>query len=123
MEEDIKTVEELKYQLIMRNREIENDRDNEVLMSFYEERAEQIQAIENLLKGYRELEEENKNLSKDYYDLGSNYCDLDEKCKNSIPISVIQNKMDELENTIDMGEEWYTKQYIIDVLKELLEEE
>lgn len=41
---------------------------------------------------------------------------------NSIPTSVIQNKIDEYKNTFDMGEEWYTKQYIIEVLQELLEE-
>lgn len=41
--------------------------------------------------------------------------------QNFIPISVIQNKKSEIGSTFDMREEWYTKQYIIELLDEILE--
>lgn len=62
-------------------------------------------AIENLLKRYKELEEENKHL-KDFIDeeeeriaeLSSKNCELELIIEQDyIPISVIHNKIDELE--------------------------
>lgn len=65
-----------------------------------------------LAKEVMELRKENKRL-KAFEDF---------KLKNDfIPISVIQNKKSEIGSTFDMREEWYTKQYIIELLDEILE--
>ena len=56
----------------------------------------EVQAIENLLKGYKELEEENKTLTDEYM-IQKHLINAD-FLKDYIPISVIQNKLDKLEH-------------------------
>ena len=52
MEKEIKILEEMKKDIVY---DSDEDYDNQIAIR-------QIQAIENLIKGYRELEEENKRL-------------------------------------------------------------
>lgn len=77
-----------------------------------------------------ELEKENNQLKLKIADLYKS-CGEYEKAKSImtkelreyIPKSLIKEKIEELKNIFDMGEEWYTKEYIIQVLEELLKGE
>lgn len=90
----------------------------------------EVQEIKKLVYRVTELEQ-NIEKEKTYYEFAK---DLIEKyhnlvnnifkiCSdNYIPKSKIREKIEELENIFDMKEEWFTKQYIIDILQELLED-
>lgn len=71
----------------------------------------------NLLVKIQELQKENEELKE--IDLTTVHikgaCDEKERWRNKI-----REKIKEYKNIFDMGEEWYTKQYIIEVLEELL---
>lgn len=123
MEEDIKILEEI----------IERLKDNIILTTelFDKEDVKEIEreikAINNVLKRYKELEENNKELKKYYAsrkeveDLKETIACLHESGKDYIPISVIQNKLIEAEhyiNNVDVTE----GQAMYKVLQELLEE-
>lgn len=86
MEEDIKILEELKD---VQERCIEHTPDSPFTMLW----KKQNQAIENLLKRYKELEEDNKTLTDEYmiqkHLINANFL------KDYIPISVIQNKLEQ----------------------------
>ena len=60
-------------------------------------------AIENLIKGYRELEEENEDLKNDLHHDGLAHKYLTLKA-TSIPKSKIKEKIEEIENTRIKGE-------------------
>lgn len=72
---------------------------------------EDLQAIENLIKSYRELEKENENLVKQYEYQGAlmvnEYFSKDQVFKLFIPKSKIKEKIEELENIrwIDLAQE------------------
>ena len=68
-----------------------------------------------------ELRKENEQYKKQFEDIKCNILVPSITEKNFIPISVIQNKKSEIGSTFDMREEWYTKQYIIELLDEILE--
>lgn len=89
-----------------------------------------MEAIENLLKRYKELEEDNKELRKYYAsrkeveDLKETIACLHESSKEMfIPISVIQNKIKEIEFTSSqINGDYFMNNYKLEVLQELLEE-
>lgn len=66
----------------------------------------QIQAIENLIKGYREKEESEKYLYDAYQDAGKKMFEYAEQLEDSIPKSKIKAKIEELEKE---NEQTYTK--------------
>lgn len=100
MEEDIKILEEMKFW--------------EGCESTIDEKW--CRAFENLLKRYKELEEMLKHRIKYTRELEE---DLFENARNYvIPISVIQNKIEELETNRDM----ISGGYAISILQELLKE-
>ena len=73
-------------------------------------------ALENLIKGYRELEEKNKNL----YDLGKAFANNQLKIK-------MRNKIDELKKKYELADNYWQYDYDVDmntiqVLQELLED-
>ena len=74
-----------------------------------------------LVKEVMELRKENEQYKKQFEDIKCNILVPSITEKNFIPISVIQNKKSEIGSTFDMREEWYTKQYIIELLDEILE--
>ena len=137
MEEDIKTIENiidtLKFHI-----EYENYEEN-----ILDECKRDIKALENLLKRYKELEEElesekfyhnaDKEFIQKYHDeaseLNTKCINLETQLSNSIPISVIQNKIDEIienANNTRISLFKYDKSEVLyfakDVLQELLEE-
>ena len=75
------------------------------------------EAYETVLHELEHLQKENEEL-KDI-DLTTVHikgvCDEKNRWRNKI-----REKIKEYKNIFDMGEEWYTKQYIIEVLEELL---
>ena len=85
------------------------------------------QAIENLLKRYKELEEEvesekfyhnaDKEFIQKYHDeaseLNTKCINLETQLSNSIPISVIQNKIDELTKYRDLAKEQIEERVVI----------
>lgn len=105
MEEDIKILEKLSsiYQELKKDFE-------EGHASSYEMQFEDFTAIENLLKRYKELEEElesekfyhnaDKEFIQKYHDeaseLNTKCINLETQLSNSIPISVIQNTLKEI---------------------------
>lgn len=118
MEEDIKLVENL-----IKEFETYNDLDGIQDLKTY------MKAIENLIKGYRELEEENKRL-KGKIDV----CDWQEKsCREIVdekymPVSLVKEKIEELDkkiNDIPDNEGNFSKAILIRTkitLQELLED-
>lgn len=109
MEEDIKIIEEY----------IKHDTD---LVNLPEYDAKIVyKAIENLIAGYKELEEENESLQKTYDDC---YCKYKHyKQFESISVQKVIDKMEELKNGKDFDEDVYWEERAIDVLQELLESE
>lgn len=118
MEENIKLVENL-----IKEYKLYGDLDGIAIndMSVY------INALEHLIKAYKELEEENKRL-KGKIDV----CDWQEKsCREIIdekyiPVSLIKEKIEEIENakeSIDKENWKYIYQMQINILQELLEGE
>lgn len=116
MKEDIKILEEIKYQKIIRNKQIEDDiYDNEVLMAQYEERISEIQAIENLINRNKEIES----------DLYSANCIISEQIdiiRDSIPKSKVIEKIEERKSWLCSNDIAYKDDYVLEVLQELLEE-
>ena len=116
MEEDIKILEEMKKDIVY---DSDEDYDNQVAIR-------QIQAIENLIKGYRELEVFEQQVINHQ---NSNVF----KCKNYIPKSKIKEelkKIDQKEKQELKGmkgqDRYFVKQmyqYMKKPLQELLEEE
>lgn len=102
-----------------------------------EDRQDYYIKLRNVLDLIQELEEENKKLKESeaylydaYQDAGKKMFEYAEELEKSIPISVIQNKIDEIKEddkkhktyTSD-GRENFTSRYLsIPVLEELLEE-
>lgn len=134
MEEDIKTVENI---IVEYSTQVEDYKFFSVPVRLDER---DIEALENLLKRYKELEEENKNYKK-YAVIMSTEGLLINGVKFSfnefIPISVIQNKLEKLKREFDFYAgrehfEWQDGEFDgevcddialkIGVLKELLEE-
>ena len=132
MEEDIKILEEI----------IERLKDNIILTTelFDKEDVKEIEreikAINNILNRYKELEEENKdiiyeerkyqNLNPEEWDKKGFYTVKRYKKKECIPISVIQNKIDELKidrnaikNEIEEAKKEKNKEYYADLLSHL----
>lgn len=122
MEEDIKILEERVTTL---KRHIKNYEESDCKTNIYQQLVKECNALENLIKRYKELEEENKLLTEKadtYYEL------YWEKC---IPISVIQNKIGEYreenrklynEEGIIVNERMVKNKLRAEVLQELLEE-
>lgn len=107
MEEDIKIVEDfIEYSQEMIN-DMEYERPVDVTIH-----QTQVTALENLIKGYRELEEENEKLIQDLHEMtiSNNHKKenwVHKNCLNGyIPKSKIKNKKEELEKE---KEETYTK--------------
>lgn len=75
-----------------------------------------IQAQNNLIKAYRELEEANKRKSIEII------C-YQEELENSIPVSLVEEKIEELKEDIKKGKTRYPYilEHKIEVLQELLE--
>ena len=73
-----------------------------------------VNLIEKQQKEIEELEEKVKRFNDEL--------DLDYVDNNFIPKDKIREKIKEYEEEFDMGERWYTKNYIIEILKELLGE-
>jgi DNA-binding protein H-NS len=113
MEEDIKILEEML-------------KDKEQIIKYHcWIGTKSIDAIENLLKRYKELEEENKKypikLNDEIYRRV-----IENAQKEFIPISVIQNKKRELEeersNKLTKNDGWDEyREYAIEVLEDILE--
>ena len=106
MEEDIKAIQEY----------IEYDKEHRIVTVF-DKKPLFRDRLENLLKRYKELEEENKTLKGFVSDVFNS----EEITIDSIPISVIQNKLIEAEhyiNNVDVTE----GQAMYKVLQELLQE-
>lgn len=104
IEEDIKILEVENYYL----EELGYLRENNHFIKFN-------QALKNLIKAYKELEEKNKKKSIEII------C-YQEELENSIPVSLVEEKIEEIKNEtwyIDCGVE--AKQSCIAVLQELLE--
>lgn len=94
-----------------------------------------IDAIEHLIKAYKELEEENKkwekycteDLEKQITDLNNKIVELEH---NSIPVSLVEEKIEELKSNplkIKQNDKYYYETHaynkiIISVLQELIEE-
>ena len=85
---------------------------------------------QHILSDYKRVLKENEELKNEVMEKDLELIGKEEYTKASMgkiiehyytANSVIQNKINEYKNTFDMGEEWYTKQYIIEVLQELLE--
>lgn len=142
MEEDIKILEEFinNYKSVQEKYK-DDEIQAEIERSCYFEEVP-AQAIENLLKRYKELEEEvesekfyhnaDKEFIQKYHDeaseLNTKCINLETQLSNSIPISVIQNKKSELEEKrieefINYGysENYYHMTSEIAVLDEILE--
>lgn len=84
-------------------------------------------SLDKLLKRYKELEEENESLVRQYEHQGAimvnEYFSKEQVFKHFIPISVIQNKIDELKHRKSKDEfEFACKLKGILYLQELLEE-
>ena len=131
MEENIKILEEIVdiYYDCAGNKE--QDYDMRVDMGFMKKEA---QALENLIKGYRELEKENKklNIATEYF-VQTNRT-LSRANENSIPKSLIKKKIEELENKPvclctrsngknDVALQNFINNTVMKVLHELMEEE
>lgn len=120
MEEDIKILEELKN----------------VTVTFITDKERQ--AIENLIKGYRELEEERNGIYADYQDLGKEKWKADEaiiflteRLENSISKSKIKEKIEKIiKSNPKQSEDWDGTDYevtpeesfAIEILEELMED-
>ena len=81
----------------------------------FEDEQELVLALENLIKGYRELKE------------GCKTCvirdDLHEYVENSIPKSKIKEKIEEIKNKFGSVNGWDSEfNYAIEVLQELMED-
>lgn len=138
MEEDIKILEEFinNYKSVQEKYK-DDEIQSEIERSCYFEEVP-AQAIENLLKRYKELEEENKQdkkliygLNKDNLDWENKFCDLIRELDSSIHTSVIEEKKKEVReefNKVNTAEnnEWYIDSekysYAEDKLQEILEE-
>ena len=118
MEEDIKELEEIikKY----RNDNVNMlDLDSNDLFKRLILKEEQVQLLENLIKGYRELEEENEELKR----LANNkqWISPCYVAQNYIPKSKIKEKIEEWDKSI----KWNNaddRYYAIKILKELMED-
>ena len=120
MEEDIKILEEIVdiYYDCAGNKE--QDYDMRVDMGFMKKEA---QAIENLIKGYREKEESEKYLYDAYQDAGKKMFEYAGQLKDSVPKTKIKEIFDRL-NISDI-EPWSTYKVngqILFDLQELMEE-
>lgn len=155
MEEDIKILEEFKkngYSMLYikygdRNKtNLRLERAIENLLKEYRVKELQLHLLrEETNSKIKELEEENEQLRIDITDNLCEECsqlakqagiteedtrrilkDYRDKVENSIPISVIQNKIDEIQNYIDnskYNDDWNVRRvYARKVLQELLEE-
>lgn len=93
MEEDIKILEEMKQNCLTKR-------------EYVDPKAERkAQALENIIKGYREKEESEKYLYDAYQDAGKKMFEYAEQLENSIPKSKIKEKIEEqLEEANDVLE-------------------
>lgn len=119
MEEDIKILERL-----VEERE---------LVGIYKTDEIVLQAIEYLIKAYKELEEENKTLNERNQYLVKYRAKLEkelyESNENYIPVSLVEEKIEEYQNNMKLYEnethnifnENNIRQEVITVLQELLE--
>ena len=107
MEEDIKILEE---QLNIYKRHLENCEKEDCLTSVYYELKKYATAIENLIKGYRELEEENESLVRQYEYQGAlmvnEYFSKEEVFELFIPKSKIKEQLDKLDLDYEEQESW-----------------
>ena len=116
MEEDIKILEE--YLLTLEKMGgMEMLKRGDVLISYV--KYKNIQAIENLIKGYREKEESEKYLYDAYQDAGKKMFEYLEQLEDSIPKSKVKEKIEELENKIKATfckymteEEYYNNKFL-----------
>ena len=89
---------------------------NKVQMNLYD--FKKIETLLNLIeKQQKEIEELEEKVKRFNDELDLDYVD-----NNFIPKDKIREKIKEYEEEFDMGERWYTKNYIIEILKELLGE-
>ena len=131
MEEDIKILEE--FLDLARTRDYKGDLTGSFDEFELEVEEKEYEALENLIAGYKQLEEENKSKQKAYDDC---YCEYKHyKQFDSIPKSKVKEKKEELEKELKEYEESDMEQdedYFFDVnalngeiqvLQELLGEE
>jgi hypothetical protein len=104
MEEDIKIIEDRVTTL---KRHIKNYEESDCKTNVYQQLVKECKAIENLLKRYKELEEKNIEILQELLTervtnkvISNNIINYQEELKNSIPISVIQNKIDEIDKEL-----------------------
>lgn len=114
MEEDIKIIE----QFLMGNKCCEDC--TEKCVDCYIE-YEEVQAVARLIKGYRELEEENKKIIQGKF---REVADKNSYIKDMyIPKSKIKEKIEEIQNKFEFVNGWDSEfNYAIEVLQELMEE-
>jgi hypothetical protein len=122
MEEDIKILEEMKKVLWVYYEDFKIDKDTSSTMKkIYEKRKAQVTAIENLIKGYRKLQDRIIKYEKT----------LENLQKESIWKSKIKEKIEEIiRNNPKQGEDWDGTDYevtseedfAIEVLQELMED-
>ena len=123
MEKDIEILEEMKKSLWEYFEDFKIDKDTSSTMKkIYEIRKAQVQALENLIKGYRELEEQNEDLKNDVHHDGLAHKDLTLKA-TAIPKSKIKEKIEEVKMTSSqINGDYFMNNYKIEVLQELMEE-
>ena len=108
MEEDIKILEEVK---------------RPILATGFERQTKILKAIENLIKGYRELEEEWRINKMEEFKI-ENECHIKyEDINDYIPKSKIKEKIEELKANIEESKDvLYGAENIVQVLQELMED-
>lgn len=92
MEEDIKILEE---QLNTYKRHIENYQKEECLTRVYYELKSYATALENLIKGYRELEEKCQRYKESKDEYKNKYLEVTNFYLESVPYSTIKEKIEE----------------------------
>ena len=131
MEEDIKILEG--FLDLARTRDYKGDLTGSFDEFELEVEEKEYKALENLIAGYKQLEEENKSKQKAYDDC---YCEYKHyKQFDSIPKSKVKEKIEELEELVKDFEEYWSKDprkfkkekcidyYKLEALQELLGEE
>ena len=120
MEEDIRKLKEI---IELCEEEINNNDENVTAILDLED----LKSLRNLIKAYKELEEENKTLNERNQYLVKYRAKLEkelyESNENYIPVFLVEEKIEERKLWLSSNDIGYKDDYVLEVLQELLESE
>lgn len=118
MEEDIRKLKEI---IELCEEEINNNDENVTAILDLED----LKSLRNLIKAYKELEEENKTLNERNQYLVKYRAKLEkelyESNENYIPVSLVEEKIEKRKLWLSSNDIGYKDDYVLEVLQELLE--